>query len=446
MHYRNDDQLFPGRVDNQIWEYPEESPGDEFPVERILSHQGAKTDARFELLWKDGEKSWMPYHKIAHLGVLTEYLEAMGASDITRLSDGNGKMQNIDEQVELGEISARFSKIPGDEIILDLGMISLREDNSSRPMDNPYSWYQPYSAPVPPYQHTAVYGAQQQPEYSPIHSPFLDNLLYLGNNRLVLIHVGPDGKPERTTYTGQQIAPYFDTADQLYHRMTNKLPLNTVEAFGGHNAFAIAFNSKTTRFCMPTQAPDGNWRMPERTVTRAEIDIDFLYGKPQRRNDRIFDLLGFTHEGQVNERGIQGYMSEQRKMARTNASLLQSMSRMVDSVVRTRGKPRPKKKKHHRGSGFGGGPSGNNPYAAAAAAQHRVRYGNRTRVFNNPGENSNFANPFAPKVDNPAVNDATANLANLNLGDNPVPENSVQPPQTENVNPEAEKGKSMETD
>ncbi|KAJ3516316.1 hypothetical protein NMY22_g14240 [Coprinellus aureogranulatus] len=126
MHYRNDDQLFPGCVDNQIWEYPNKETEREYPVKRILLHQGAKTDARFELLWEDGEKSWLPYHKISHLGVLKEYLKAMGGHHINELSEGNGKIQNPDEQIELGFVSTPFQndkKFEG--ILIHLGVLDI---------------------------------------------------------------------------------------------------------------------------------------------------------------------------------------------------------------------------------------------------------------------------------------------------------------------------------
>ncbi|TFK17108.1 hypothetical protein FA15DRAFT_551800, partial [Coprinopsis marcescibilis] len=76
VHVPNDDRLFPGRLDNQIWETDE--PEQEWAVERIESHVGAKENAVFKVIWKSGDSTWFPYHKISHLTVLDQYFEALG--------------------------------------------------------------------------------------------------------------------------------------------------------------------------------------------------------------------------------------------------------------------------------------------------------------------------------------------------------------------------------
>ncbi|KAJ3532569.1 hypothetical protein NMY22_g7694 [Coprinellus aureogranulatus] len=87
IHVPNDDRLFPGRSDDQIWEYDGEGVESEFTVDKILNHTGSGSNAKFEILWRDGDKTWLSYHKISHLTALRDYLEAMGAKDISELRD-----------------------------------------------------------------------------------------------------------------------------------------------------------------------------------------------------------------------------------------------------------------------------------------------------------------------------------------------------------------------
>ncbi|KAJ3543797.1 hypothetical protein NMY22_g3003 [Coprinellus aureogranulatus] len=365
MHYRNDDQLFPGRTDNQIWEYPDEESEQEYPVEKILSHKGARSSALFELLWKDGEKSWLPYHKISHLGVLREYLEAMGVSDISELSEGNGNSGNIDEQIELGYLSTGFQKVYEEGINIDLGLLDLPRHDHSPSM----SYYGDHGT------YSVGYASNANAAYNPIYAPQIENLVYLGNNRFMLISqpTPASDRIDRVTYYGQQIGPYFDVADQLLRKWENRLPL-VVEPIGGYNEFAAAFNSKATWYAMPTQYPNGQWHMPEHCICRSVIDIDFLLGNV-RQNDPIFEHLGFTRNGMVDDRSIRGYIQQHQRNANTNARLLTSVSRMMETLMRTQSRSSRKKSKHHR-------TNGPNPQANAAAAAHRRRFGNKSKVFN----------------------------------------------------------------
>ncbi|TFK17825.1 hypothetical protein FA15DRAFT_551813, partial [Coprinopsis marcescibilis] len=78
VHVPNDDRLFPGRVDNQIWEYDDEEFEREYAIDRILTHAGAKTSAKFNIQWKSGDKTWLTYDKISELAALRDYMDALG--------------------------------------------------------------------------------------------------------------------------------------------------------------------------------------------------------------------------------------------------------------------------------------------------------------------------------------------------------------------------------
>ncbi|TEB25071.1 hypothetical protein FA13DRAFT_1904607 [Coprinellus micaceus] len=141
--------------------------------------------------------------------------------------------------------------------------------------------------------------------------------------------------------------------------------------------------------------------MPKHAVSRTVIDIDFLLGKT-RRNDPIFDLIGFTRNGQVNNHGIRGYLQQQQRMADTQAKVLTSMSRMMESMSR-----------HHR--------NGRDPHVDAAAAAHRIRHGNKTRVFNTPANGSNANMSIVPGPAASPVTNSTMPPANPPGGNTATP-------------------------
>ncbi|KAJ3556748.1 hypothetical protein NP233_g11909 [Leucocoprinus birnbaumii] len=95
IHVPNDDRLFPGRLDTQVWDFGEFEQ--EWAVERIRSHSGSKRQALFEVEWKSGDVTWLPYDKIDHLTALEHYLEILGVKHVDQLT---GKETYIeDEQV-----------------------------------------------------------------------------------------------------------------------------------------------------------------------------------------------------------------------------------------------------------------------------------------------------------------------------------------------------------
>jgi hypothetical protein len=102
IHVPNDDRLFPGRMDTQVvgdtWD-------DEWAVDHIKSHSGSKTDATFEIQWKSGDVTWLPYYQITHLQALTDYLGLLGVKQISKLPNGHGRPPLDDPQVFLGSIN-----------------------------------------------------------------------------------------------------------------------------------------------------------------------------------------------------------------------------------------------------------------------------------------------------------------------------------------------------
>jgi hypothetical protein len=70
-----------------------------------LSHSGSKEQAIFEIKWKAGDITWLPYTQISHLQALVAYLEVMGIDKISSLPIGHGKPPTDDPQIHVGSVS-----------------------------------------------------------------------------------------------------------------------------------------------------------------------------------------------------------------------------------------------------------------------------------------------------------------------------------------------------
>ncbi|KAG1897254.1 uncharacterized protein F5891DRAFT_1192199 [Suillus fuscotomentosus] len=102
IHLPNDNRLFPGRLDNQVAEFKEEEQ--EWAVDRILSHKGTRSDAVFEVRWKSGDVTWLPYDQVDHLAMLQEYFDVLDIEHVSELTEGNGLPPTDNPQVFLGHL------------------------------------------------------------------------------------------------------------------------------------------------------------------------------------------------------------------------------------------------------------------------------------------------------------------------------------------------------
>lgn len=101
IHVPNDDRLFPGRLDTQFADYPDIAEG-EWAVDRIISHIGSRDNASFQILWKSGDVTWLPYEQATHLNALPQYFELLGIENVSELAEGAGQPPSDDPQVFLG--------------------------------------------------------------------------------------------------------------------------------------------------------------------------------------------------------------------------------------------------------------------------------------------------------------------------------------------------------
>lgn len=103
IHIPNDDRLFPGRVETQVAEFDETAS--EWAIDKILSHSGARSDAKFEISWKSGDTTWLPYDQVADLDVLKDYFALLGIESVSELPDGAGPPESRDPHVFIGHIT-----------------------------------------------------------------------------------------------------------------------------------------------------------------------------------------------------------------------------------------------------------------------------------------------------------------------------------------------------
>ena len=103
IHILNDDQLFLGRMDTQLT-LGEGSEG-EWAVDKILAHSGSGEESIFQIKWKAGDITWLPYYQITHLDALPIYLDLLGVDSISKLPKGQGTPPKDDPQNFIGSIS-----------------------------------------------------------------------------------------------------------------------------------------------------------------------------------------------------------------------------------------------------------------------------------------------------------------------------------------------------
>ena len=186
VHVPNDDRLFPGRMDTQL----DGEDDSEWAVDRILSHHGSRTDASFEILWKSGDVTWLPYYQITHLQALTDYLVLLNVAKISKLPAGRGRPPQDDPQIFLGHISLDGPSTPMSSFFGDI-LFSLKttlQSSLSRilpffspPFVSPTLDFEPITMPPP--------RCVNHPQFTRISATHY-SIKNLGNYLDGVVHVG----------------------------------------------------------------------------------------------------------------------------------------------------------------------------------------------------------------------------------------------------------------
>jgi hypothetical protein len=129
-HIPNDDRLFPGRLDTQLGNA--DGTDGEWAVDSIITHVGVRRDANFQILWKSGDKTWLPYDHVSHLNALLGYFELLGIEKIADLPEGSGQPLQDDPQTYIGG--------------LDLPRASRYKEHTSFVRPRPFPPFQPLNS------------------------------------------------------------------------------------------------------------------------------------------------------------------------------------------------------------------------------------------------------------------------------------------------------------
>jgi hypothetical protein len=211
IHVPNDDRLFPGRMDTQL---DGTDMDDEWAVDRILSHTGARKEAVFEIKWKSGDVTWLPHYQITHLNALTEYLDLLGCNQIEKLPNGAGQPPQGDPQLFLGAVS----------LISQSNFISTFPHShflKSHPEYYHYDTSAVHSVSNPPY-----------PDHPESAMPFLSGINHPRFTRIsptTYLMRDPNHSAPLTIHTGQ-IADYIRFDDRL--RVQNRFTASTQVPIG----------------------------------------------------------------------------------------------------------------------------------------------------------------------------------------------------------------------
>jgi hypothetical protein len=77
----------------------------EWAIDKVVANSGKRADTIFEILWKSGDITWLPYDQISESGVLKDYFALQGIEHVSELEEGNGNRPTRDPQVSVGHLS-----------------------------------------------------------------------------------------------------------------------------------------------------------------------------------------------------------------------------------------------------------------------------------------------------------------------------------------------------
>jgi len=102
----NDDRRFPGRQMPQMIGI---GKVEDWSIGSIGDHQGKGRDSLFEVVYKAGDRVWLPYHEVSKLEALNQYFEALG---IVKIGDLPKKISPINPSISLFGVATAGSRDP----------------------------------------------------------------------------------------------------------------------------------------------------------------------------------------------------------------------------------------------------------------------------------------------------------------------------------------------
>ncbi|KAG6884105.1 hypothetical protein C0993_001404, partial [Termitomyces sp. T159_Od127] len=294
MYKPNDNQLFPGCLDEQI--VNEESQ--EWVTDKIIAHKGTHPSVMFEVLWKAGDRTWMSYEQVVDLEILTPYLDLLGIESIAKLPAGVGALPPDDPQTYLGNIRAEPLKSEGgltcgpsrDLLNIPLSSIhlsvidfspSMPLHRSNRGCGGRHSYHCQGIAP-----HGKPYDKPSSPKHPWIHQ----------NKKTQMIHIiPPDREPEFILHPLQMEAFLKFNKKVCKNRGCTKLATHF-----GFNELADVFNSVSEseyRYQLATYNPKTKrWNVPAHRAESSHIHTCFVNRKHYHK---LITFSLITEQGNV---------------------------------------------------------------------------------------------------------------------------------------------------
>ena len=238
-HVPNDDRLFPGRIDSQIWDFNDDAETEEWTVERITSHSGNKSSLMFEVEWKAGDRTWLPYDTVKELVALKDYLDELGIGSVAELPP---------------------APVLGDRVLdsLQVACIVLNDENTYIPTPHSTSFFAPFLPSFPLFSFVALIFACVILSYLPVAmaarsiddigrptiSPQVTSLTQESNNNRMITAVAPSGAKYRCP--AGMVKPYLIYAATI--QKTLRVPDVTPIGYG---EFATCFNNGSQTYKVP---------------------------------------------------------------------------------------------------------------------------------------------------------------------------------------------------
>ncbi|THH27322.1 hypothetical protein EUX98_g6861 [Antrodiella citrinella] len=320
-HGPNDDRLFPGRLDSQVAEIADQD--EEWAIERIVGHNGSGENAIFETIWKTGDRTWVPYHTVAHVGALAAYLEAVGVEQIGDLTEGTGTPPTDDPQIFIGQLEIALPHSEHWEYKVSASV------DGSEPQDSPFDL-----------SHSLIIIPNLATMAETGHAFFCR---YLDGTGAVISEITDDGEPEYYHYTSSRLREYSGFDSILRTGTFN--PVKTAVP-SGYPEFAVRFNrDDDCRYGFSTFDRDS---MKTRIV-RAHLDADVLAPLPPglaqaARDSELEALRGIAVRDMI-RKSTRAEQGKNQRLARKNVVVTPPHA-ALDDIRRQRKKRTDKRPAH----------------------------------------------------------------------------------------------------
>ncbi|KAG1759435.1 hypothetical protein EDD22DRAFT_955896 [Suillus occidentalis] len=216
-------------ADAQVLDFGDEREP-EWAVSKIRSHTGAREEAMFEVEWRAGDVTWLPYASVSHLDALNKYLDLLGLTNINSLTDRPGTAPREEPRSFSGSVSL------GGAANINTAMAT------TLPTPPPHHQNLPSSSAthIPSPASTSWFDDHDIPLYIMTVTQDEGHLAYFsGHGRDILIR-SPHVEEESHLVTRDQLKLFISYSHALHNKSADARPPSPL----GYKFFTQAFNSE----------------------------------------------------------------------------------------------------------------------------------------------------------------------------------------------------------